>query len=228
MDCVIQETDCELMLVTAYWDDDPVCTRQALETLYKRHHQFFISVAIRHFQTWKIYGKDPVQQAGDIVAAVWVKLKDKAHSYEPCENDDADKSCSHFRAWFFSVMKNLVIDIEKKHGRHGEPRTVLSEVEEVVLQEVTSEPDVEEVDHLGVEPVYPLLAGLSDKEITVMRLLVLELGLGCVSGRLPNGVCAEIAEIVGTKEVNIRQIKKRAIQKIKNKYAELIASGGEL
>lgn len=225
MDCRVDDTDCELMLALAYRKEDETAADEALAELFHRHHEKLVKIARRHFRTFQVFGGDPTAQAEDIVSATWVKLIDKAATYELCDDSDTEASRKHFMAWFFTIMKHLILDEEDRHQRKGEARTLLRGVDMDAALEELDAPLGSDPEPLDIEPLHPLLDTLSEKEMDVLRLIVLELGLNCLTGRMPNGLMAGVAQQMDTTIINVRQLKSRAIKKIKARYEEVQRSG---
>ena len=133
--------------------------------------------------------------AQDITADVFVKL---------IENDGvlSKRDCNGVKAWLFTVARNMIIDFFRKKSTNVEKFDIDDEVLELVA--------VEDGDHLAHEikdEQKQLLLGAMDglksveKEILSLRFQ-------------EEYSFAEIAEITGKKEGNVKMILYRALEKL--------------
>jgi len=184
--------------------DESSC-RAAWGTFYERHAEYLYGVCMRAYRT--ILGETGVE---DLVAETFLKVYDKgAASYEPAEDGDADYRRQRVRAWLGTSAKNLVRDILR-----GRKRLPMSHLEHEEWQDVPEHDGCPQ--SKSAEKVCRVMEEvLSERERDVLRVTFHWHNPAKDHQKLPDEAVEELARLWNLKPDNIRQIRKRALQKLK-------------
>jgi RNA polymerase sigma factor (sigma-70 family) len=199
------ENDEALLLFMGMKDDDPNEARLAWAEFYKRHKKYLYAVCWKACQLLP----DPKQTAMDLVSATFQKVYESADTFKPIDNGDEDHMRRRVCAWMGEIAQRLLID---DYRNNTDPKHLVS----------LGELDTELSSHREIPELSPKIALvrnaldiLNEKERMVILLYYQWYEIGKENQRLPNGVCDEIAKTIGSTKENVRQIHRRAKQKIK-------------
>jgi RNA polymerase sigma factor (sigma-70 family) len=208
------ESDEALLFFMGMKDDDPNEARLAWAEFYKRHKKYLYFVCLKACQMLS----DPKEAAIDLQSATFQKVYDSAGTFDPLDNGDENHIRHRVRAWMGKIAQRLLID---SYRNDKEPQNLVS------LEELDTEPLIyDEKPELSpkIKLVRKALDTLNENEKMVILLYYQQYEVGKENQRLPNGVCDEIATTIGSTKENVRQIHRRAKQKIKEyleQHAEL-------
>ncbi|MFL0805560.1 MAG: sigma-70 family RNA polymerase sigma factor [Agarilytica sp.] len=215
-------TDCDLMLYIQLKEDDVKSANLALNVLIRRHHAFFGISGKNMLSGWRdLSGAEAIIE--EHLMDTWKKVYDSADSYQGAETNDPDLSRKVFRAWVGTIFNNLILDwLELARNKKLQEYThqEISGYEEKSGQLVQVALDSESREN-GEGNIFSCL---SEKEADVMRELLLYLGTELTKTNLPHGAMGDIAKRLNTQPENVRQLKARAIKKIKAKYETAFGS----
>ncbi|MDG3008391.1 RNA polymerase sigma factor [Paludisphaera mucosa] len=199
-----EPSDDVLLARTSDKSDESSC-RAAWGMFYGRHAEYLYGVCMPAYRT-----KLGETGVGDLVAETFLKVYDKAAAtYQPARDGDADYRRQRVRAWLGTIAKNLVRDILR--GRKRLPASHLEHDEWRDVPEHDQSPQstsTEEVSR-AMEQV------LSEREQDVLRVTFHWHDPTKDRQKLPNEAVDELARLWNLKPDNIRQIRRRALQKLK-------------
>ncbi len=203
----LRDTDADLMAYMAMSDDDPAAAQEAWAEFYERHVRYLYAVCLR------AYGAVLSADTGvsDLVIETFRRAFRNAHQFHIRDEEDPERTRRRARAWLGRIAQRLLQDLLRQRGRlptvHLDP-----EMWQQVAQQPRSAPAA---DNALVERVREALERLSEKEQTVIRITFQWYRPGQTHQRLPNDVAAELAGTLRTTPENLRQIRRRALQKIR-------------
>jgi len=205
------ESDADLLVYMTLADDDPPAARAAWEAFYRRHVEYVYGVCVR------AYGKILGGEAGvcDLVADTFKRAYEHAETFEAGGITDPERMRLRTRAWLGRIAERLVQT--RLRGRKRLPTRTL---ELGLWQEIGERPIRTQADNERVERVREAILALSEKEQVVIRTTFHWYEPGAEHQRLPNDVAGELARTLQTTPENLRQIRRRALAKIKKTLVE--------
>jgi RNA polymerase sigma factor (sigma-70 family) len=210
------ESDADLMVYMSMAADDPAAAQDAWAEFYSRHVDYTYAVCLR------AYGGVLCGDTGvaDLVTETFRKAYRNAHLFDAGGIEEAVRLRHRVRAWLGRIAQRLFQDILRARRRletvHLAP--------EMWQQIPDSQPRTAESGEL-VERVQEALGELSEKEQLVIRVTFQWYRPGQAHQRLPNDVVADLAQTLATTPENLRQIRRRALRKIRE-YLEPTRTNG--
>ena len=201
-----EDTDVDLMGYMSMRDEDPVTARDAWAEFYKRHVEYLYSVCYR------AYSHMLVGDAGvaDIVSETFFRAYRNATLYNAAGIKDADRIRRRTRAWLGRIAQRLVLD-----ALRGAQRMPTYQFKADEWDSIPEESDLPSRDETLVWQVEDAIKQLTEREQTVIRVTFEWYQPGLPHQRLPNDVVAELSETLKTTPENLRQIRRRALAKIR-------------
>lgn len=197
----------ELLLIMSDKEFDKSSAEEAFVQLYRAYSKFLNSAVINHLRSKGVYKKDFVD---DIVSNVFLEVYDNPLNFSfDGKNHKSEETA--FKAWICTIARNEFADIMKSFISHSTLNVLTINGE---LTDYAIETDFEE-QHLSDNRklIDKALEGLSDKERHIL--------LACYDfyeegKNTPSTVLDGLCEYWGTTRPNVRQIKKRALDKVKS------------
>lgn len=203
------ESDEDLLFYMGMRDDDPDEARLAWEEFYRRHKLYIYKVCYKTCQLLPIHPSSLHELVKDLHSATFQKVYEVAEKYTPLDNGNQEHMRLQVLAWVGKIAKNILID---DYRADKGPKNIVS------LEELNTDvpynketPELSLNTNLTVEAIDTL----NEKEKTVLLLYYQWYEIGKENQRLPNGISQEIAKAIGSTKENVRQIHRRAKQKIK-------------
>jgi RNA polymerase sigma factor (sigma-70 family) len=183
-------------------DLDEPGARNAWAEFYNRHYEYLYRVCRRAY--CKILGEDRVC---DLVQDTFLRVFQRACSFKEKHGLDLEGKRRLARAWLGMVSEHVFSDYFRNQPL-------------VDFMDAESFPDPTDgsVEPCGEPPTSLLdeaLEILTDREQQVLRATALWYKPGERHQRLPNSVMEQLATELGTNSANIRQVRVRAIAKVK-------------
>ena len=200
------ETDVDLMGYMSMNAEDPSTARDAWAEFYKRHVDYLYGVCYRAYE--QILGGD--SGVGDIVSETFHRAFRKAELFDANGIVDPDRLRRRTRAWLGRIAQRLVLDTLR-----GAKRLPTCQFETETWQNIPEQPRQPSRDDELIRQVRDALDQLSEKEQTVIRVTFEWHQPGKIHQRLPNEVVINLAETFQTTPENLRQIRRRALIKIR-------------
>ena len=201
------ETDVDLMGYMSMRDDDPSTAREAWAELYRRHVNYLYAVCHRAYS--HVLGSDA--GVGDIVSETFRRAFQRAELFDANGIEDPDRLRRRTRAWLGRIAQRLVQDTLRRTRR-----LPTCQFETETWQSIPEQPDQPPRDDALVRQVRDAIDQLSEKEQTVIRVTFEWYRPGQVHQRLPNDVVTDLARTLETTPENLRQIRRRALGKIRD------------
>jgi len=208
------ENDAELLVFMSVSDDDPSAAREAWAELYERHAEFLHGICW-HAYSDLLHGDVSV---GDLVAETFRRAFGKAGSFSCDDTEDTDLIRRRVRAWLGRIAQRLLQDILR-----GRSRLNVVHLEPEAWERVAGPSPATAPEDGRVELVREALEQLSPREQLVLRVTFQWYRLGCENQRLPSDVVEELSVTLGTTPENLRQIRRRALQRVRRLMNEVTA-----
>jgi RNA polymerase sigma factor (sigma-70 family) len=188
-----------------------VTSEQAFVEFYQRHRDYIYCVACKVANGILDDGEKL-----DLVQDTFIRAFERASTFKGRNLVDKVEERRWARAWLGKIANNIMMDwLRKKRG------VLLLDYDDDCIRW-----EVEQNKMLAGLPKSPRLGllqealeRLSEKEQTILRLAALNYVPGDEQLRIPRDELEEIARTYNVSKVTIRQIKRRAIEKIKQ-YVE--------
>lgn len=202
------EGDEDLLVWMSMRDEEPGFAQAACNEFYQRHLNYAYTVVRRAFQD--LVGEAAVD---DLVSDTFSRVFERAGTYKACGAADANGKRKNVLAWVGKIAHNLGADLLRDDNTRLE---LIDEWEPL-------EPRIVPRDDSGISQeaawAGEALGSLSGRERTVLLSTLQHYVVGAENQRLPNGVAEDLARTYQTTPENIRQIRKRALAKVKQ-YVE--------
>ncbi|MBT3379418.1 MAG: sigma-70 family RNA polymerase sigma factor [Lentisphaerae bacterium] len=205
------ENDAELLVFMSVKDDDPLAARDAWAEFYERHVEYL------HGMCWRacadlLHGDASV---GDLVAETFRRAFDRAGTFSCEDASGPDEIRRRVRGWLGRIAQRLLQDILRGHGRLD-----VIHVEQEVWQQIPQpEPSVS-AEGPEIERVREALQRLPEREQLVIRVTFQWYRPGREHQRLPKAVVEDLAATLRTTPENLRQIRRRALERIRRYLKE--------
>jgi len=200
------ESDADLLAYMAMAGEDPAAAREAWAEFYRRHAGYLQAVCERAYGG----GLGGDLGVGDLVAETFRRAFDRAQQFSARDVECPELLRRRVRAWLGRIAQRLFQDALRSRRR---------------LEQIHVEPDV--WDRIPAPAPLPVpspgklalvrqaLQQLSDRERCVLRVTFQWYHPGQARQRLPDDVVADLAEALETTPENLRQIRRRALEKIR-------------
>ncbi len=200
------ETDVDLMGYMSMRDEDPATARKAWGEFYKRHVDYLHGVCHRAYG----YVLDGSAGVGDIVAETFHRAYRKAELFDAGGIEDPIRIRRRTRAWLGRIAQRLVLDTLR-----NAQRLPTYQFKTETWENIADQPRLPPRDDGLIRQVRNAIAQLSEKEQVVIRVTFEWYQPGREHQRLPNEVVTDLAKTLETTPENLRQIRRRALSKIR-------------
>lgn len=199
-----QESDEDLLVFMTMRSDDLAVANAAFAEFYERHVHYLFRRC--RGATNKILDESG---AWDIVQETFIRVYERAATFDGEGITDPDRLQRRVRAWLGRIAVNIFRD--RLRGQLG--------VREISLddQEIAKEPESQSPSSPSANRklLDEAIDSLSEKEQRVLRTTFQYYQPGKQHQRLPNDVAEDLAKELETTSDNVRQLRHRALQKIK-------------
>jgi RNA polymerase sigma factor (sigma-70 family) len=186
--------------------EDGAAARAAWGEFHRRHAEYLYAVCVRAYGA--LLGGEP--GAADLVSETLLRAFEHASAFDPGDIEDPDRQRRRVRAWLGRIAERLAKTALR--GRSHGPRQALDPREWEELPHGGTNP---EGNGESIERVRAALAALTEKEQVVIRATFQWYRPGEPHQRLPNDVAADLAATLRTTPENLRQIRRRALKKVR-------------
>jgi len=198
------ETDDDLLEIMTWRETDPEAARAAWATFYKRHLPFLLTACRKYAQGLLRDGAGE-DLAADTMLRVWDR---GAATYRRCETTDPETARLRVRAWLSRIAHNIAVN-----------RLRCRTLQEIDLTDFEWSRITEPAERVPSEVSDRLRAAmetaLTDRERQVLRVVAMYADPRQPGRHLPEDALSDLERGLGTTRENIRQIKTRALSKLK-------------
>lgn len=203
------ETDEDLLVYMTMRDEDSSVAQEALAEFYRRHAGYVYGVCRRVSQ-----GVLDGSGAEDIMQDTFLRVFDKAATFRNDELTDPDRLRLRVRAWLSRVATN-VFRTELRTKRRKQAGIKLVPLEEGEDESLDHPEAAENCERAQIKQMVDCLDTLSVKEQQVLRVTWQYYEPAKPNQHLPQDVVEDLATSLQTTSPNIRQIRSRAMKKLK-------------
>lgn len=209
-----EEDDEVLILYMAYRDEDETRAKAAFTAFFERHREYLYHACRSRFEP----GMDGDQGASDLVQDTFIRAYERAETFDVDGSLTAEEVRLCVRAWLGKIAENLFLSYHKANA----DKLLLPDEEWQKLDGQPSKAEVEDPEQWSADRrlLEKALDTLNEKERIVVNFTYSYHRPGEEHQRLPNRVCEEIADMIGTKRSSLRKIRQRALEKIQEYFAE--------
>jgi RNA polymerase sigma factor (sigma-70 family) len=197
------ESDEDLLVWMSWRVDQTQTAKAACTELYARHVEYLFRRLAKHREA---IGEHEIE---DIVIESFKKAYEKARTYQPVGGSNRDIARRNVRAWLGTIAHNLVMDQLRRPDRAlrlvGEWEPLEESIRPLGDGEFTPEHRL----------LHEALATLSENERRVLEVTTQFMAPGEKHQRLPSGIAEDLAKSLHTTVDNIRQLRKRALDKLR-------------
>lgn len=198
-----EESDEILLSYMSLRDTNPSAAQAAWREFYNRHlrYMFWISNGICR-------GILDDSAINDLVQDVFIRAYERAETFKGGGLRDPERLQRRARAWLGTIAKHILMDILRSRSAISTINSEQKDLENLICESGDSDSESPQMRLLQTA-----LNQLSENEQYVLRVTFQWYELG-KQQRLPNDVAADLAKALNTTSANIRQIRRRALQKI--------------
>jgi RNA polymerase sigma factor (sigma-70 family) len=198
-----EDTDEILLSYMSLRDTHPSAAQASWAEFYSRHFRYMLFISRR-------IGRGILDDSAisDLVQDVFMRAYERAKTFDNGGLRDPEHLRRRARAWLGTIANNIFRDML----RAGSGISIIH-LEQKELEELARGPGKSESDSAQMKRLLAAFGKLTEKEQYVLRVTF----EWCEPGkyqRLPNHVAADLAKTLHTTSANIRQIRRRALQKI--------------
>lgn len=203
-----KETDEDLLVFMSWNADHPEAANAAFSEFYERHVRYFYAVCLDAYAN--DIGHDGVE---DLVQETFWRAFEKSATFTPLGGDDDEGATRRVRAWLGKIAFRLALTAVGQQKRRvrlvtGEDDRIESSPDRhVPRRELT---DQEELVRRGMADA------LNEREREVLTSFASYYDPESDHQYPPDGVIAGLCERLATTEENIRQIRHRALRKLRH------------
>jgi RNA polymerase sigma factor (sigma-70 family) len=209
---VTNASDDELLALMRRDDDRPLA-RAAGTEFYRRHVEFLFGVCRRTYS--RSLGEHGVE---DLVADTFRRVISKgAATYQRAENGDSEYRLRRVQAWLTTIAERLACDMLGARRRHA-----VIQIEQEEWQEVPANLDGA-VSEKTTAVRHVIDSILSDREQDVILTTFHWHDPEKAHQKLPEHVLSDLARRWNTSQDSIRQIRSRALSKLKPALESVVA-----
>ena len=211
---MVIETYEEKLVIISMWDDEPKAAKKAYNEFYKEFKDYVWKVS---FQLSKSL-PNPEIVAQDIFSDTFLCVKDHADKFNAkrCKNEE---NC--IKNWLAGIARNQLRRYLEKSKKINDTISYVKDHTEIPLRHIIRDIGKELDPQDGYFPnfeslLYTIESILSNRE---REILLISINFGSQNG-MPKEIKNALCDAYGLKEASLRQIKKRAIAKVRKHLPE--------
>jgi len=197
-------SDAVLLTLMARRHTDAATARLAWEEFYRRHCPYLYAVACK-------VGIVNDSDRHDLVHETFLRVFEKAHTFEGDGTTDSTQSRRQVRAWIGRIAHNIFQDMLRR--LKGDRAAAIRIQDDAKIRPQAVGPD--DPPSPVLQAILQAIDSLSAREQEIIRVTWQYYAPGQKQQRLPHNVVARLARDLNTTPENIRKIRQRAVRKIK-------------
>lgn len=202
------EKDEDLLVLMSWQTEHPDLARAACGEFYSRHVEYLYARLRKHRESVGEHGVE------DLVMDAFKRAYEKAHTYSPIKSSDPDAARRNVRAWLGTIASRLLQDQLRR------PDSALKLVGDWESDEPLASNAAEASGGAEDQLIGKALATLTLNERRVVDVTMQYYAPGEKHQRLPSGVAEDLAASLDTSVENLRQLRKRAFDKLRDYVAK--------
>lgn len=202
---ISQETDEALLIYMSMKEDDSVTAKTAFNEFHHRHAKYLYNILIKQYP-----GLLRSEEINDLLQDTFLRVYEKAGTFKSTGAKNVKESEAHVRAWIGRIAINIHRDRYRRNKKNNEEH-----LDDIEWENIPNRPESINIKTEEVQVIEKALDQLSEREKAIILVSFQyydsEEGDSQISKEELNALCDRFQ----TTRDNIRQIRKRALQKIK-------------
>jgi len=204
-------SDEDLLIQMSLQKSEPDSAKAAWKSFHDRHMRYI------HGHCWGVlyehlggrYSRKALWgMAADLAADVMIRVYQKAETFQLRGSRDPDQMRWQVRGWLGTIARNIVCDWLTGRGHESGSQSVEDIPQDTVV-------DYQDPPNPRLVCVGKILDGLPEKERMVVLAYMDHYDTRKGSGRISNEESKQLAEALGMTTASLRQVKRRALQRIR-------------
>jgi RNA polymerase sigma factor (sigma-70 family) len=200
---------------------DESLSHQAFEEFYNRFKHFVLKVCRKSCVTFD----NSNQMADDIFQQTFLRVLHKGYTFKKKKGSDKTEFTAEIKSWLSKIAKNELINFLRKNPDEkylaNHSRIKSTELESVFVDPNKLDSNDLQQPSIQQDILDKGLAILTEDERLVLMTYMLYYNKQKPNNHLPDEIIKSLTNKLGVKSASLRQIKSRALQKIKNLKTEL-------
>ncbi|WP_352422966.1 sigma-70 family RNA polymerase sigma factor [Proteiniphilum sp.] len=196
----------DLFLRMSLKEENRQDAEQAFSLLYERYKDFIYTVVKKACLPWKMYGEDLILS---VHQNTFLTVYQKADQFLLIDEVVADKKEYRLKAWLAAIAKNEMYQLLREFKEYKEK---MVRVDDLSFTIFSLEPEVTEEPSANLLLVEKALNTLNERD---KHILITYLMYEDGNRKLPREEIQKLADMWNVHPDNMRQIKKRSLDKIK-------------
>jgi RNA polymerase sigma factor (sigma-70 family) len=198
-----EQSDADLLLLMSMRREEPCAARAAWEAFYLRHGRYVWVVCRR------AYGDLLGGDVDDLVIETFRRAYERAESFNDGGLDDPERLTLRTRAWLGRIAQRLFQTLMRTRRLASVSRLELDHWQNIAPEEEAPR------DEKRIRRVRRALEQLTPREQLVLRTTMQWYQPDKANQRMPDDVVADLAGTLDTTAENLRQIRRRALKKLR-------------
>lgn len=201
------ETLADLFLSMAMKEDSRQNAEKAFIEFYNRYENFLFTVVNKACTPWKMYGDELIMT---VIDNTFLTIYEKAETFILIDDIPFERQEKRMKCWISQVAKNEMLQLLRQYKvdsdkiEYSDDLSFIEKINDETTEDIKSE------DILLAEKALQTLSE-RDRDILITYLMY-EDG----NKKLPSNEIQRLADMWGVLPDNMRQIKKRSLEKLKN------------
>ena len=204
------DSDYDLLEMISWYSTDEEIAINAWKELYSRHFEYLYKLLFSITKNNEL--------AVDLSQETFLKVLEKAAGTFKIPQEKKDKVTQHVRCWLGTVAKKLYIDYLRGCDELLDHEIGDNRYNPALIEEIGDEKNTCSV---RVREIYE--SSLDDREKSILDIALLYLNPSNPYTKIPKKELDEICSKLGITSENFRQIKRRALKKLKEKISAELA-----
>lgn len=200
-----QETDEDLLIYISMKDDDPDIAKLAFEEFYHRHAQYLYNVLVKQYPNL-----EESDEINDLLQETFLRVYEKAGTYKSIGTKNLNESEANIRAWIGRIAINIHNDNYRKNKNNKEEY-----LENTELENIPNRPESINIKTEQMRIIEKALDTFSERDKAIILASYQYYDFEEGNFKIPREELKALCDKFQTTHDNIRQIRKRALQKIK-------------
>lgn len=202
---ISQETDEDLLIYISMKDDDPDTAKIAFKEFYRRHAPYLYNVLVRQYHSLQ-----GTTEINDLLQDTFLKAYRKAGTYKCIGTKNLKESEANVRAWIGKIAKNTHNDNYRKNKNNKKEY-----LEDIEWENIPNRPESVNVKTEEKQIIEKALDTFSERDKAIILASYQYYDFEEGDFKIPREELKALCDRFQTTRDNVRQIRKRALQKIK-------------
>lgn len=207
---ISQETDEDLLIYMSMKDDDPFTAKTAFNELHHRHAKYLYNILIKQYP-----GLLRSEEIDDLLQETFLRVYEKANTFKSTGAKSVKESEAHVRAWIGRIAINIHRDRYRRNKKSNEEHS-----EDIEWEDIPNRPGSVNIKTEEKQIIEKALDTLPERDKAIILASFQYYDFEDGDFKIPKEELNALCDRFQTTRDNIRQIRKRSLQKIKE-YANV-------